>query len=175
MTKNKHIDKYGYSGYGIGFDRRSSFPIPGGRFGQNILIFGVDMSFSAHIDNKKKDILVLEKEPIQGLEHTLTSEKMYSINFTVATKKFSLILHYNGANSYLLVNGTEIIKFKAKDSEIIASPLCLGNISNDWSTDNMKKTGFNGYVYNFSADYDATGVDDIVDVHKYLMNKNNIL
>ena len=54
-------------------------------------------------------------------------------------KKFCLSLHYNGANSYLLVNGTEIYKFKAKDSEIVASPLCLGNISKDWSTDNMKK------------------------------------
>ena len=64
---------------------------------------------------------------------------MYSINFTVIKKKFCLSLHYNGANSYLLVNGTEIYKFKAKDSEIVASPLCLGNISKGWSTDNMKK------------------------------------
>ena len=56
LTKNADIDKYGYSGYGIGFDRRSSFSFPGGGFGQNVLIFGVDMSFSAHIDNKKKDI-----------------------------------------------------------------------------------------------------------------------
>ena len=57
---------------------------------------------------------------------------MYSINFTVARKKFCLSLHYNGANSYLFVNGIEIIKFKAKDSEIVATPLCLGNISKDW-------------------------------------------
>ena len=70
LTKNADIDKYGYSGYGIGFDRRSSFSFPGGGFGQNIIIFGVDMSFSAHIDNKKKDILVLGKGPTQGLEHT---------------------------------------------------------------------------------------------------------
>ena len=61
-------------------------------------------------------------------------------------KKFCLSLHYNGVNSYLLVSGTEIYKFKAKDSEIVASRLCLGNISKDWSTDFMKKTGFNGYV-----------------------------
>ena len=118
----------------------------GGGFGQNILIFGVDMSFSAHIDNKKKDILVLGIGPIQGLEHTLTAEKMYSINSTVTKKKFCLSLHYNGANSYLFVNGTEIYKFKAKGSEIVVTPLCLGNISKDWSADNMKKTGFNGYV-----------------------------
>ena len=86
------------------------------------------MSFSAHIDNKKKYILILGKGPTQGLEHTLTAEKMYSINFTVTKKKFCLSLHYNGANSYLFVNGTEIYKFKAKDSEIVATPLCLGNI-----------------------------------------------
>ena len=78
---------------------------------------------------------------------------MYSINFTVTKKKFCLSLHYNGANSYLFVNGKEIVKFKAKDSEIVASPLCLGNISKDWSADNMKKTGLNGYVYEFNVDY----------------------
>ena len=71
---------------------------------------------------------------------------MYSINFTVTKKKSCLSLHYNGENSCLFVNGTEIYKFKAKDSGIAASPLCLGNISKDWSTDNMKKTDFNGYV-----------------------------
>ena len=60
---------------------------------------------------------------------------------------------------------------KFTNSEIVANPLCLGNISKDWSTENMKKTGFNGYVYDFSVDYDATGVDDIVDIHKYLMKK----
>ena len=136
------------------------------------------MSSSAHINNKKKDILVLEKGPTQGLEHTLTAEKMYSINFTVVRKKFvenCLNLHYNGANSYLFVNGTEIYKFKAKDSEIVVGPICLGNVSKDWSVDNMKRTGFNGYVYDFSVDYDAVVVDDIKDIHKYLMNKNNIV
>ena len=134
-----------------------------------------DMSSSAHIDNKKKDILILGVGPTQGLEHTLTAEKMYSINFMVTNIIFCLSLHYNGANSYLFVNGTEIYKFKAKDSEIVASPLCLGNISKDWSTDNMKKTGFNGYVYDFSVDYDATSVDDIKDIHKYLMKKSNMI
>ena len=100
---------------------------------------------------------------------------MYSINFTEKNKKFCLSLHYNGANSYLFVNGTEIYKFKAKGSEIVASPLCLGNISKDWSVDNMKKTGFNGYVYDFSVDYDSIAVDDIKNIHKYLMEKNNIV
>ena len=102
MTKNADFDKYKYSGFRIGFDRTSSFSFPGGGFGQNVLIYGSDMSSSAHIGNKKEDILVLGKGPIQGLEYTLTAEKMYSFNFTVTKKKFCLSLHYNGANSYYL-------------------------------------------------------------------------
>ena len=133
------------------------------------------MSFSAHIDNKKKDILVLGIGPTQGLEHTLTAEKMYSINFTVTNKKFCLSLHYNGANSYLFVNGTEICKFKAKDSEVLVGLICLGNISKDCSIDHMKRTGFPGYVQDFSVDYEAVVVDDIKNIHKYLMKKNGIV
>ena len=87
---------------------------------------------------------------------------------------FYLSLHYNGANSWF-VNDTEIFKLKAKDSEIVASPLCLGNISKNWLADYMRKTGFNGYIYDFSADYDAVAVDDIKDIHRYLMKKNNIV
>ena len=89
--------------------------------------------------------------------------------------KFCLSLHYNGAHSDLFVNGTEIIKFKAKDSEIAAILLSLGKISKDWSVDNKKSTGFNGYVYDFSVDYDAIAVDDILDIYKYLMEKNDIV
>ena len=89
MSKNFNIDRYGYSVYGIGFDRKGSFSFSNGGYGQNVLIFGVDMSFSVHIDNNnKKDILVLGWDPIQGLEHTLTAEKMYSINFIEKNKKF---------------------------------------------------------------------------------------
>ena len=103
LTKNVNTDRYGYSGYGIGFDRKGSFPFSG--YGQNALIFGVDMSFSVHIDNKKKDILVLGFGPTQVLEHML---KVYSINSKKKNKKFWLSFHYNGVNSYLFVNGTEI-------------------------------------------------------------------
>ena len=84
-------------------------------------------------------------------------------------------MHYNGGNSCLFVNGTEIMKFKAKDSAMVACPLCLGNIYKDWSTDNMKKTGLTGYVYDFSADYNAVALDDIKGIHKYLMKKNDIV
>ena len=117
LTKNTDIDKYRFSGYGIGSDRRETFSFPGGGFGQNVIIFGADMNSSPHIDNKGKAILILGIGPTQGLgENSLTAEKMYSINFTVTKNKFCLSLHYNGANSCLFVNGTEIYKFKAKDS-----------------------------------------------------------
>ena len=85
-------------------------------------------------------ILVLGKDLVQGINGTTTyAEKLYSANFTENNKKFCLSLHYNGTNSSLFVNGTEIHKFKAKDPEIVATPLCLGNISKDFSVDNMKK------------------------------------
>ena len=75
----------------------------------------------------------------------------------------------------MFVNGTESYKFKAKYSEIVATPLCLGKISKDWSVDDMKKTEFNSYVYDFSVDYDAIVVDDILDIHKYFMKNNNMI
>ena len=118
MTKNADVNKYKYSGYGIAFDRTSSFSFPGSGNGQNVIIFGADMNSSIHVDNKGKEILILGKGPMQGLgEHSLTAEKMCSINFSKDNIKFCLSLHYDGANKYLF-NSTEIIKFKAKDSEI---------------------------------------------------------
>ena len=171
LTKNADIDKYKYSGYGIGFDRHGSFSSLGIGLDRNVIIFGVDMSSSTKIDNRKKDILILGKELTQGL----SAEKMYSMNLLEHNKNVCLSLHYNGANSYLFVNGKEIHKFKASNSEILATPLCLGNISKDWSVDNTKRTGFNGYVYDFSVDYDAIAVDDMLDIHNYLMKKNDIL
>ena len=96
-------------------------------------------------------------------------KKCIQLTLLKKNTKFCLSLHYNGANSYLFVNGTEIIKFKAKDSEILAYSLCMGNISKDSSQDNMKKTGFNGYIYDCSSDYNAIAVSNILDIHKYLM------
>ena len=94
LTKNADIDKYGYSGYGIGFYRHQSFSFPGtGLGGGNVINFGVDMNLSTKIDNRKKNILTLAKGSTQGLEHTLTAEKMFSINFTEHNKNFCLSLH----------------------------------------------------------------------------------
>ena len=112
------------------------------------------------------------KVPTQRLEHTLGAEKMYSINFTDSNKKFCLSLHFNGADSYFFVNSKEIHQFKAKDSEIVATPLCLGNILKDWTADNMKKNGLNGY--DFTVDYRAVPTVAILNMHKYLMTANNM-
>ena len=140
LTKNADNDKYKYSGYGIGFDGKGFFLHPSGGTGRNVISFGVDMSSSTKIGNKGKDILILGLGPTFGLgEKALSAEKMFSINFTKVNRKFCLSLHYNGANSYLFVNGTEIYKFTAKDSMIIPNNLCLGNVSKDFSTSNMKK------------------------------------
>ena len=127
------------------------------------------MSSSVHVNNKRKNILMVGESPKQGLDGTtLTAGKRYWINFTATRKKFCLSLLYNGANSYLFVNDTENIKFKAKESEIVATPLWLGNISIDLSIVNIKKIGLNRYVYDFSADYDAIAVDSILDILEYL-------
>ena len=164
LAKDADIDKYEYSVYGIEFDGHGSFSFPGAGLGRNVIIFGAGMSSSTKIDNERKDILILGKGPTQGLEHTLSTEKM------------CLSLHYNKENSYLLVNDTEIIKFKSKISEIkFSRPLYLGNISKDQSVDSMKRTGLNGYGFDFSVDYDAIAADDILDIHEYLIKKNMIV
>ena len=173
LTKHVDIDQYKYSGYGIGIDRKGEFSFGNG-FDRNVIIFGADMSSSTHANNKTRSILVLRIDFIQGIDGTtIYVEKLYSTNFTKTNTKICLSLHYNGDNGYLFVNGTEVYKFKAKNSEteILVTPLCLGNIPKDFSVDNMKKTGLNGYVYGFSVDYNAIAVDDILGIHKYLMEK----
>ena len=102
-------------------------------------------------------------------------KKNFLNNFTEHNKSFCLSLHYNEAYSYLFVNGKESHKFKAKDFEIAATPLCLGNITEEWTIGNMKKTQLNGYVYDFNVDYDAVPTVAIPLIHKYLMVKNSIV
>ena len=124
LVKNPDKSKYKYSGYGIGFDNLGFFSFPTSGFGKNVINFGADISSSSvHVDNKKKDILILGEGTTQGLgDTTLTAEKKYSVNFTEHNKKYCLALHYNEANRYSFVNGAEIDKFKAKDSEIYTIP-----------------------------------------------------
>ena len=177
LTKNADIDRYKYFGYGIRFNSHGFYSHPSSGTGRNLIVFVVDMSSSRKIDNRGKDILIRGKGPTQGLsEHSLSAENMYSINFSKENTKVCLNLHCNGANSYLFVNDTEIHitkihKFTAKDSEIVPSDLCFGNVSKDISANKMKKTGFNGYIYDFSVDYNSIDVNHIKDIHKYLIKK----
>ena len=112
MTKDADIDKYKYFGYGIGFHGHGSYSHPSGGNGRNVIFFEVDTSSPTKIDYWKKYISILDLGPTQGVEHTLSAEKMHSINFTENNKKLCLSLHYNGANSYLFANGTEIHNLK---------------------------------------------------------------
>ena len=146
LIKNVDFDKYKYSAYSIGFDVNGTFSLCNDSgFGKNVIIFGVDMSSFVHIDNKKKYILILGKGPTQELDDIrLTAEKEFIINFSEHRKKFCLSLHYNGVNSYSFINRVEIYKFKAKDFEVNTALLCLGDISKDFSTDNMKNTELYG-------------------------------
>ena len=109
------------------------------------------MNSSVPIDDKKRDILILGKDPTQGVDDTtFTAEAQYSVTFSRSNRKNCLSMHYNGNNSFLYVNAIKVYRFKAKDSEIKQYPLCLGNISGDSSANNMDRTGLNGCVYNFS-------------------------
>ena len=95
-----------YSGYGMGFDTHIECSLPDGSVDKNVIIFGVDMRSSVHIDNKGKSIMILGKGITQGLNHTLTAETQYSINFTRPGIKLCLSLHYSESNSFLFVNAT---------------------------------------------------------------------
>ena len=141
--------------------------------GKHVIIFGSDMSSSVHIDNKNKDILILGEGPTQRLDDaTLTAESKYPINFTKPNKRFSLSLHYNLSNSFLFVNATKIYEFKAKDSEIKDYTLCLDNILKDFTINTMKKkTGLKGIANFFSVDFNPIDINDILDIHKYLMKE----
>ena len=124
------------------------------------------MSSSVHVHDKKRDILILGEGLRQILVvATQTAEK--SIWSTLMTLgRACLSLHCNVANRYLFANDA--------DSEIKATSLCLGDVSKDLSVDNIKSTLWNVYVYDFSVDYDAIAVDDILDIHNYLMKMYGI-
>ena len=175
MVKYADTDKYKYQGHGIGFDSIGTFTHPDGGTCKNVIIFGVDMTESKHANNKTKDVLVLDRCLIQKIDDTtIYAEGMYTPNFAIANKTFCLSLHYNGDDSYLFVNGKEVVKFKAKN-QTASGKLSLGNISADFNQADRKSTGLYGYAYDFSVDYNAITVDDVLDIHKYLMEKNGIV
>ena len=172
VTKNADLDTYKYTGYGVGFNSRSAFLFIDGSYGKKAIIFGANMSSSVHVDNKGKGILILGEGPTQGLDDTtLTAEAKYAIYFAQSGKRFVLSLHYTGSNSFLFVNTTKVYQFKAKNSEIKDYALCLGNVSKDFTINNMKKTGLKGVVTFFSDDCNPMDTNNILDIHKYLMKK----
>ena len=134
LTKNADPYKHSYNDYGIGFNTHGKYFSPDGRVGKNVIIFGVNMSLSVHIDNKRKYILIHYKGKTQGLNHTSVSETQYLINFIRSSIKFCLSLHYNSSKSFLFVNATKIYQLKTKNSD-----------------NNMEKTRLNRYMYNFSV------------------------
>ena len=126
------------------------------------------MSSSVHIYNKGKDILILAEGITQELDNTrLKAEAKHPFNFTHSGKRFVLSLPYNGSNSFLFVNATKKYQFKVRDSQIKDYPLCLGNISKDFTINNMKRTGLKGVVKFFSVDFSPIDINDILDIHKY--------
>ena len=180
-TKNFNTSKYDYKGYGICFDEGNQFryTITEGGFAHTTNarnVFGADMSFSVHAPNRANDIYVMGKEFVQGInDTTIYAEKSFHRNFTDHGKKFMLSLHYNGNNSYLFVNGRQESKFKCKTDQLVKEKLCIGNLSDQWTTSESEKTGLYGNIYDFVVDYEQfVGVKAIYDMHRYLMTKHNI-
>ena len=183
ITKNVDISKYNYKGYGICFDEGGTFShtIREDNFDQttatrNVLIFGADMSSSIHKTDKANNIYIMGKDFIQGInDTTIYAEKNFYRNFTDPGKIFVLSLHYNGDDSYLFVNGRQELKFKSKTEHLVKETLCLGNLSDQWTTSESEKPGLYGNIYDFVVDYEAVlGIRPIYDMHRYLMAKHNI-
>ena len=113
---------------------------------------------------------------VKGInDTTLYAEKISSQNFTQPNKKFVLSLHYNDDESYLFVNGKKELKFKFKTENLVKEKLCLGNLSDQWTTSESEKTGLYGNIYDFVVDYEKiVEVEPIYDFHRFLIS-NTIL
>ena len=175
--------KNNYKGYGICFDERNQFGhtiTEDGhahtKNGRNALIFGVDMSFSAHATNRANHIYLMGDGLTQGInDTTLYVEKNCWRNFTDPGKKFVISLHSNGDESYFFVNGRQELNFKTKTDQLVKEKLCIGNFSDQWTASESEKTGLYGNIYDFLVDYQAiVGVGPIYDMQRYLMTKHNI-
>ena len=144
--------------------------------GRNVLIFGVDMSFSAHATNRANHIYLMGDGLTQGInDTTLYVVKNYWTNFTDPGKKFIISLHYNGDEIYFFVNGRQELKFKAKTDQLVKEKLCIGNLSDQWTASESEKTGLYGSIYDLVVDYEKiVGVKTIYDMHRCLIIKHNI-
>ena len=175
--------KNNYKGYGICFDGGSEFGhtiTEGGSAhtidARNVLIFGVDMSFSVNGTNRTNNIYIMGTGLTQGIhDATIYAEKNFYRNVTNFGKTLMLSLHYNGDDSYLFVNGRQELKFKAKTDQLVKEKLCIGNLSYQWTTSESEKTGVYRKIYDFAVDYEQiVGLKTIYDMHRYLMTKHNI-
>ena len=166
LERNTIKIKFTYNGRGIAFDGKDSWSF-GNNFARNVIVFGVDNSLSSHTSNQKNNFLVLGAGPTQGINDSTGSvEKKFNINFTKANTKFCLSLHYNGEESYLYVNKTEICKFKAKDN-VSWYNFCLGSVSKDFTKDKQTEISLNVTVYDFSVDHSSIRKEDILNIHQY--------
>ena len=176
ITKNATDNsKNNYKGYGICFDERSEFghTITEGGFSyttdaKNVVIFGADMSFSVHETNRANHTYLMGTGLTQGInDTTIYAEKNFYRNFTDPGKKIMLSLHYNGDDSYLFVNGRQELKFKCKADQLVKEKLCIGNLSDQWTSSESGKTGLYGKIYAFVVDYEQiSGVKAIYDMHR---------
>ena len=161
ITKNTDTSKYKYKGCSICFDEGGSFSKGSISNGKNVLIFGVDESSLVHANIKANNIYVMGDLFVQGINDTTLSlhyyiiflQKIYNQNFTQPSKKSVLSLHYNDNDSYLFVNGKQELKFKAKKYILLKEKLCIGNISDQWTTSESEKTGLHGNIFYFIEGY----------------------
>ena len=172
---NTDINRYKRSEYELAFNSKTNLCKDSVKNAATLIIFSGDLRNSSHAENKKNNILVLCGNSIKLNDRTIQAESVLKTNCTVPNQKCVLSLHYNGDDTYLLVNGVQQYKFKTKDSEVKPNNLCLGNITGQFSASNISKTGFDGYIYYFSADYQAATIDKIQNIHAYLMKKIYIL
>ena len=185
ITKNAtESDKNNYKEYGICFDERSQFGhtitengVTYTSNGRNVLIFGADMSFSAHATNKANHIYLMGDGLRQGInDTTIYAERKYFKNFTEPNVKFVLRLHYNSNDSYLFVNGRQELQFKAEMDQLVKEKLCIVNLSDQWTTTESEKTGLYGNIHDFVIDYEEILLlKTIYDMHRYLMIKHDII
>ena len=143
---------------------------------RNVIIFDGYSSSSSHVDNRKNNFLILVLGPIYGINgKSGSADKRFGINFTKSNIKFCLSLHYIMMIIVMSVNGKEIVKFKANSKNVnFPTQFCLGSISDGFNATESREVSLNGNVYDFSVDYNSIDKSDILNIHKYLMTKNNI-
>ena len=175
IVNNSDKEKYVHSGYGITFDSAGSWSFDDD-IAKNVIIFRVDNSSSCHSDNCKNNFLLLVESLNFGINRSFGSpERKFSIYFTKENTQFCFSLHYNDDNSYLFVNGKEILKFKAGNKNVnFPTQFCLGSMSDGLSATESREAFLNGNVYDFSVDYNSVDKSDILNFHNYLMTQNNI-